>query len=354
MKPILSKNYYVYFVTDGLVLNNYIKSEAPSRIFILVDENTKEHCLPWILNEVDTAIPIDIIEIESGENAKNLNTCIGLWNTLTELGADRKSLLINVGGGVITDMGGFAASCFKRGIKFINVPTTLLSMVDAAVGSKTGVDLGGLKNQIGLFSNPEMVLINISFLNTLPKREMRSGLAEIIKYGLTVDIKVWNEVKSINTLYGSNLKDLIYKSVAIKNEIVLADLNETGLRKTLNFGHTIGHAIETFYLENERKKTLTHGEAIAIGMIAECYLSIQILNFEKSICNEIKQEILAIFPKIQIDKNDYDEILSLLIHDKKNVNGTIGFVLLKKLGEVNYNSTAEKQQIIEALDYYNN
>ncbi|VAW25421.1 3-dehydroquinate synthase, partial [hydrothermal vent metagenome] len=250
MTPILSNNYYVNFQSDAyLKLNEFISTYKPSTLFILVDENTNSHCLPILLQEIATPITIEIIEIESGEENKNLETCTGVWNALTELGADRKSLILNLGGGVITDLGGFVASTFKRGIAFINIPTTLLSMVDASVGGKTGVDLGVLKNQIGLFSDPEMVLIDSRYLETLPKRELRSGLAEIIKYGLTYDTKVWNNINEFKELNINELVPLIYRSIEIKNEITTKDPREAGLRKVLNFGHTLGHAIESYFLE---------------------------------------------------------------------------------------------------------
>ncbi|MEX1383222.1 3-dehydroquinate synthase family protein, partial [Lutibacter sp.] len=216
MKPILSNNYFVNFNEDAyLKLNAYLASNKTSKIFILVDENTNQYCLPTLLESLETTSEIEIIEIESGEENKNLDTCTGVWHALTELGADRKSLLINLGGGVITDLGGFVASCFKRGIKFINIPTTLLSMVDASVGGKTGVDLGVLKNQIGLFSDPEMVLIDPRYLETVTEREIRSGLAEIIKYGLTYDVKLWNKIKKFNELSISNISTLIHRSIEI-------------------------------------------------------------------------------------------------------------------------------------------
>ena len=208
MTSILSNNYYVNFVTEAYEkLNIFLSEQIPSTIFILVDENTNEFCLPILLERIETNSTIEIIEIESGEENKNLETCVGVWNALTDLGADRKSLMINLGGGVVTDLGGFVASCFKRGIQFVNIPTTLLSMVDASVGGKTGVDLGVLKNQIGLFSDPEMVMIDPLFLQTISERELHSGLAEIIKYGLTYDVKLWDEIKSFKQLSISNISE---------------------------------------------------------------------------------------------------------------------------------------------------
>jgi len=354
MQPILSNNYYVNFNEDAYTkLNTYVSESKPSTLFILVDENTNENCLPILLQELATTLPIEIIEIESGEENKNLDTCTGVWNALTELGADRKSLLINLGGGVITDLGGFVASTFKRGISFINIPTTLLSIVDASVGGKTGVDLGVLKNQIGLFSNPEMVVIDSRYLETVTKRELNSGLAEILKYGLTYDIKLWNAVTKFKELNMMDLDYLIHRSVEIKNEIVIEDPKEAGIRKILNFGHTLGHAIESYFLESETKENLTHGEAIAIGMVTEAYLSEKILNFPSEKTGIIKNTIAALYDKVTIKTADYDAIMKLLIHDKKNVAGQVNFVLLTDFEEFKLDCTVEKSQIIEALNFYN-
>lgn len=354
MTPILSNNYYVNFNEDAYVkLNGYLEKYNPSLIFILVDENTNEHCLSLLLKELETSIIIEIIEIEAGETFKNLDTCIGVWSALTELGADRKSLLINLGGGVITDLGGFVASTFKRGISFINIPTTLLSMVDASVGGKTGVDLGVLKNQIGLFSDPEMVVIDERYLKTVTDRELRSGLAEIIKYGLTCDVKLWNEITNSKGLNINSLSNLIHRSIEIKNEVVTKDPKEHDLRKILNFGHTLGHAIESFYLDSKSKESLTHGEAIAIGMVTEAFISNKLLNFPFNQVETIKKTILTLYNKVVMNSNDYDAIIELLIHDKKNVKGQVNFVLLTDFEVFKLDCIVKKELIIEALNYYN-
>ncbi|MBK5208536.1 MAG: 3-dehydroquinate synthase [Flavobacteriaceae bacterium] len=354
MQPILSNNYYVNFNEDAYKkLNVFISGYNPSAIFILVDENTNNYCLSILLESVETEAEIVIIEIEAGEENKNLDTCSGVWNALTELGADRKSLMINLGGGVITDLGGFVASAFKRGIAFINIPTTLLSMVDASVGGKTGVDLGVLKNQIGLFSDPEMVLIDTRYLETISDRELRSGLAEIIKYGITYDIKLWNEICNFKEINISTVSKLIHRSIEIKNEVVTKDPKEKGLRKVLNFGHTLGHAIESYFLEADDKENLTHGEAIAIGMITEAFISQKLLNFSAEKVEAIKKTILNIYEKIHIDIIDYEGIINLLIHDKKNVGGQVNFVLLTDFEQFKLDCKVEKALLIEALNYYN-
>lgn len=354
MQPILSNNYYVNFQEDAYIkLNKYIAEKTPSKIFVLVDENTNENCLPILLQALETTSEIEIIEIESGEENKNLETCTGVWHALTELGADRKSLMINLGGGVITDLGGFVASCFKRGITFINIPTTLLSMVDASVGGKTGVDLGVLKNQIGLFSDPEMVLIDTNYLKTVSEREIRSGLAEIIKYGITYDLNIWNAINNFEELSLENISTLIHRSIEIKNEVVTEDPKEGGLRKILNYGHTLGHAVESYFLESEEKEKLTHGEAIAIGMITEAYISEKLLNFPTESLETIKNNIIDIYGKVKINTTDYDAIMELLIHDKKNVGGRVNFVLLTDFEKFKLDCKVEKELLIKALDYYN-
>lgn len=354
MTPILSNNYFVNFNEDAYrKLNIFISEIKPSTIFVLVDENTNFHCLPILLQELETEAEIEIIEIEAGEVNKNLDTCSGVWHALTELGADRKSLIINLGGGVITDLGGFVASTFKRGIAFVNIPTTLLSMVDASVGGKTGVDLGVLKNQVGLFSDPEMVLIDPRYLETISDRELRSGLAEIIKYGITYDSKLWNDISNFKEINIGAITNLIHRSIEIKNEVVTKDPKEKGLRKILNFGHTLGHAIESYFLESEDKQNLTHGEAIAIGMVTEAFISHKLLNFPFEHVKSIKETILSIYEKVDIDVLDYEGIIGLLIHDKKNVGGQVNFVLLTDFEQFKLDCNVEKEMLLKALDYYN-
>ena len=262
MQPIQANGYPIYFGEKGYeMLSNFIEETNYSNIFILVDDKTNEFCLPIFLPFLATEKTIEIIEIESGESEKNVATCAEIWSALTELSGDRKSILINVGGGVITDIGGFVASTFKRGIDFIHVPTTLLGMVDAAIGGKNGVDLGNLKNQIGVINVPKMVLIDSQYLETLPQTEMRSGLAEMLKHGLIFDRVYWKQFLDLKAIDFADFDALIYRSVEIKNEIVMQDPTENGIRKALNFGHTLGHAIESYFLENDNKKTLLHGES---------------------------------------------------------------------------------------------
>ncbi|ARV05847.1 3-dehydroquinate synthase [Polaribacter sp. SA4-10] len=351
MKSIQAATYPVLFQENAYSkLSNLIASKSYSSLFILVDENTFEHCYPKFIPNLATDIRIEVIEIEAGEVNKNIETCIGVWNAITELGGDRKSLLITLGGGVITDLGGFVASTFKRGIDFVNIPTTLLSIVDASVGGKTGIDLGVLKNQIGLFSNPEMVLIDTNYLETVTAREIKSGMAEIIKYGVTYDVTLFNEIKDNKNL---NINDLIHRSIEIKNEVVLKDPKEQNLRKILNFGHTIGHAIESFYLESNTKENLTHGEAIAIGMVCESYISSKLLNFPEDKLNILKETILSIYDRTILDKNDFSSIMDLLKHDKKNVNGQVNFVLLTDFENHKLDCKVSEELIVDSLYFYN-
>ncbi len=351
MQTIQAVSYPVHFNENGYEkLAAFLTTKSYSSIFILVDNNTHELCYPKFIRNLVTETRIEVIEIEAGEIHKNLDTCIGIWNVMTELGADRKSLLITVGGGVITDMGGFVASAFKRGIDFINVPTTLLSMVDASVGGKTGVDLGVLKNQIGFFANPEMVIVDPAYLQTLSPREVRSGTAEILKYGLTYDVRLYQEIKNNNNLV---VADLIHRSIEIKNEVVIEDPKEAGLRKILNYGHTLGHAIESFFLETESKESLTHGEAIAIGMVCESYMSSKLLGFPSNTVDDIKETVLKIYGKIAILERDFEAILGLLKHDKKNVGGDVNFVLLHKLEDFKLDCKVPVDLIIESMNYYN-
>ena len=351
MKSIQAATYFVHFEENGYQkLNEIIAKKDYSSIFILVDENTMQYCYPKFIPNLVTEKPIEVIEIEAGEIYKNIETCSGVWLAMTDLHADRKSLLITLGGGVITDLGGFVAATYKRGIDFVNIPTTLLSMVDASVGGKTGVDLGVLKNQIGLFVNPEMVLVDADFLETVSDREIKSGIAEIIKYGVTYDIKLFNEIKNNKNLKNS---DLIHRSIEIKNEVVIEDPKENNLRKILNFGHTIGHAIESFYLESANKENLTHGEAIAIGMVCEAYLSNKLLNFPLDKLNEIKEVVLTIYAKVNLLGNDFSAIIDLLKHDKKNVNGEVNFVLLNDYEDFKLDCKVANDLIIESLNFYN-
>lgn len=331
------------------ILKQSVAQGNYSKIFVLADDNTKNHCLPRF-EKFDIGKIDGVISIKPGEEYKTIGTCSQVWTELSEQGADRKSLLINIGGGVVTDLGGFVASTFKRGIEFINIPTTLLAMVDASVGGKTGVDLGVLKNQVGVIQQPKMVLIFPEFLQTLDQRQLTSGFAEMLKHGLILDDVYWNQlVQSGITPTDSKL---IKKSIELKGEVVVEDPTELGIRKKLNFGHTLGHAIESYFLESPQKVTLLHGEAIAIGMILESYLSHKLTGLSRVELDEIKKVLLQYFPQVQFSMEEIDTVLELLKHDKKNTHGNINFVLLSCIGNALTDIKVNTDLLKESFVYY--
>ena len=317
MKEIVSSNYSVWIGENSLRKLDIL---SYSKVAILVDENTKRDCLHK-LPKIDSHI---IIEVKSGEHNKTISTCNYIWDKLTENQFDKNSLLINLGGGVIGDMGGFCASTFKRGIHFIQIPTTLLSMVDASIGGKLAIDFKNFKNQIGLFNNPKTVLIYPDFLETLPKNILKSGFSEVVKHALIADRDLWNNISSKRFEDLDWLK-IITTSVSIKNNIVLSDPYEIDMRKKLNFGHTYGHAIESFYLK--KGTPVLHGEAVFAGMILETQLS----NLHPEEKLEIKNYILSNFSLPFFPKKS--DLLPFLINDKKNKLGKISFSLLNKIGD---------------------
>lgn len=355
MTPITADTYQIVFNTAGYdSLNTFLDTSTYSKLFIIVDENTHEQCLADFLGELRTSLPLDIIEIPAGESHKTIDTCVQVWEALAEIDADRKALIINLGGGVVTDLGGFVASTFKRGMDFINIPTSLLAMVDASVGGKTGVDLGNLKNLVGVIQNPKMVLIDAAFLATLPQEEMRSGLAEIFKHGLIADTAYWDQLKDLSALTTNDLNDLIYKSIQIKNTIVLQDPLEKNIRKTLNFGHTLGHAIESYFLVHQERRSLLHGEAVAIGMLLESYLSYKTVGLSKIELKEISHTLKQMYGLVEFNEEDIDAIINLLKYDKKNSNGVVNFVLLEKISKPIIDQQATNTLIKEAFQYYAN
>ncbi|MGY5849487.1 3-dehydroquinate synthase [Salegentibacter sp. F14] len=330
----------------------YLTENKASKIFILVDSNTHKFCLNNFLPKLRTQASVEVIEMEAGETHKNMETCIQIWNALSDLEADRKSLMLNLGGGVVTDLGGFVASCFKRGIPYINIPTTLLAMVDASVGGKTGVDLGNIKNQIGVINNSKMVLIDPDYLKTLSAEEMRSGLAEILKHGLIKDQNYWNKLASLKDLTLEDLDDIIKESVDIKAEIVSLDPEEKNLRKTLNYGHTLGHAIESYFLTHPTKTRLLHGEAVAIGMILATFISSEIKSFPRDKMQQITRSILDMYGKTEFEEKDITEIIELMKYDKKNEFGKINFVLLEDIGKPLIDCLVSNEVIRKAFDFY--
>jgi 3-dehydroquinate synthase len=343
MKEIKSNGYGIYFGLDKYKkLFEFIKNKNYSKIFIHLDENTNKLCLNVFINQMNK-IYFQILISRTGEKNKNIDSCIYLWNKLSDLSADRNSLIINLGGGVVGDMGGFVASTFKRGIDYINIPTTLLSMVDASVGGKTGIDLGILKNQIGSFYDPKMVIIDELYLETLSDSEILSGYAEIFKHTIISSTEKFEYLIS---------KKINFKNIGLIIESIIADKKENNERKALNFGHTLGHAIESYFLKLERR--LLHGEAISIGIILASFISLKKCDFSMDDLEKIKTHLLNIYKKISFNNNDIKNIIKLLVHDKKNSHGKINFVLIKKIGYPIYDVEVDNKLIKEAFDYYLN
>jgi len=351
-KQIASLGYSVFFENNLESLAKFVTSRAYSQILVLVDRNTNDHCLPILQSALSEITDYDIIEIDPGEENKNIDFCIGVWKTMLDFGADRKALMINLGGGVVTDIGGFAASTFKRGIDFIQIPTTLLSQVDASVGGKTGIDLDHIKNIIGTFTQPQAVFISGKFLETLDDRQMRSGFAEVIKHGLIRDKELFFRVKDID-LSSDPLDDIIFRSVEIKNEVITQDPTESGLRKILNFGHTVGHAVEAYSLIHD-ENPLLHGEAIALGMICEAYIAHKINGLSAEDLTQVVASFDSRFERYTFTEEIYPELIALMQNDKKNDGKKLGFALLSEIGKCDYDRYVVEELIIESLDFYKN
>ncbi|MDH3697746.1 MAG: 3-dehydroquinate synthase [Flavobacteriaceae bacterium] len=338
----------VYYNEEAFsALTKWIADQQYSKVFILVDTNTEAHCLPVIQTKLSKPDEFEVLVIPAGETHKNIQVSEQLWQQLSDRGADRKSLLINLGGGVVTDIGGFVAATFRRGIHFINIPTSLLAMVDAAIGGKTGVDLGVLKNQVGVILQPQMVLVITKFLKTLATRQVANGKAEMYKHGLIFDAHYWSELTGDN----GDIDTHIRRSVEIKNEIVAQDLTENGLRKVLNFGHTLGHAIESHFLER-KDIPLYHGEAIIAGMILEGYLSNRLTGLAQHQLIEITDAFNQGYAKIDFTPTDIKAICDLLKFDKKNTHGHVNFVLLTQIGAATFDVKVPDDMIQKAFAYY--
>lgn len=321
------------------------------RVFVLTDEYTYRHCLPR-LKTAEGLPEVTEITIGAGDEHKDLQTLAKVWQALSEGGASRRSVLINLGGGMVTDLGGFAAATFKRGIACINVPTTLLAMVDAAVGGKTGINFCGLKNEIGAFAPATCVLLDTEFLRTLDIPNFFSGYAEMLKHGLISTPAHLAELLAFDTAtvdYG-RLKTMVAESVQVKENIVEQDPHEQGLRKALNLGHTVGHAFESLALAEGRP--VLHGYAVAWGLVAELYLSYIKVGFPKDVLRRVVAFVRENYGIFSFDCDRYDRLYALMTHDKKNVGGIINFTLLKDVGEIALDQTADRSTIFEALDFY--
>ena len=332
-------------------LAQLLQTLSYDRLFLLTDNNTQNNCLPLIqsLPEIQTA---KRISIPAGEENKNIESLSKIWKFLSDNGATRKSLLLNLGGGMLTDLGGFAAATFKRGIRFINIPTTLLSVVDAAVGGKTGINFNGLKNEIGAFAPAEAVLIETAFFKTLDKENFLSGYAEMIKHALLSSEKERQKIMSfdIDNVDYEALKDLVVTSVGIKENIVEQDPTEKGIRKALNLGHTIGHAFESLSYEINHPEL--HGYAIAWGLVCELYLSFKKTGFNQDKLTKTIHFIKENYGIFSFDCQQYDRLYKLMQHDKKNESADINFTLLSDTGDIKINQTASKEEIFDALDFY--
>lgn len=331
-------------------LVNAIAECEHDKIFILTDQTTHDMCLPKLQNFLCLKGAQSIV-IKAGDTNKTLDSLAEVWTALSQGGATRHSLMINLGGGMVTDLGGFAASTFKRGIDFINIPTTLLAMVDASVGGKTGINFGGLKNEIGVFSDSKFVIINTQFLDTLDHDNICSGYAEMLKHGLISDNKHWAELVGFNLAQPdlAQLQRMVAESIKVKERIVTEDPHEHGIRKALNLGHTVGHALESFAMKHGRP--VLHGYAVAYGMVCELYLSARKTDFPTDKMHQTVRFILDHYGRLPYTCDDYPELLELMRHDKKNTSGIINFTLLGGIGDIRINQTATKEEIEEALDF---
>lgn len=340
-------------IADNLerCLDEAIGKAEHDRLFVLTDTTTKQLCWPVVQ---DYAIMKDaiMITIQPTDEAKTLETLATVWTSMQKGGATRHSLMINLGGGMVTDLGGFAASTFKRGMAYINIPTTLLSQVDASVGGKTGINFGGLKNEIGIFNCANSVILSSTFLRTLDTENMLSGYAEMLKHGLLSSKENWAELLTfdITTPDYATLQNLVAKSVAIKEQIVKEDPTEKGIRKALNLGHTAGHAIESLALKEGR--TILHGYAVAWGLLMELYLSARKCGFPAKEMHQMEAYIKEHYGKFLYDCKHYETLYNFMSHDKKNQGGNINFTLLGGIGDIRINQTASQDEIEEMLDYY--
>lgn len=332
-------------------LDRILKSYSKSKIFVLMDSGVQEHC--WhLISANETLQRAPKLIIEAGEQNKSLESITRAWEFLSTQGANRNSLVINFGGGLVCDLGGFVASTFKRGCYFINIPTTLLSQIDASVGGKTGFNFNGLKNEIGVINQPDRVIISPEFLKTLPLKEFKSGFAEMLKHAIIFSQNYLDELMHFNfeDINYSKLLNLIRKSVAVKQEFVMKDPMERDIRKVLNFGHTIGHAFESY--AHRHKLELYHGEAVALGMIGELYLSVKKKAFPVDKFEEIVKYITHIYSDFSIFAKDYPELYQLMLHDKKNSDEGVNFTLLPNVGAYTINNICTEEEVFEALNQY--
>ena len=345
-------------MNQRVIISTHLENELVSalsecehdKLFVLTDTTTQEMCLP-VLQKFYCMKEAKVITIPASDSHKDIESLMMVWKGLQEGGASRHSCMINLGGGMVTDLGGFAASTFKRGINFINIPTTLLAMVDASVGGKTGINFGGLKNEVGVFNDSKFVILDTEFLKTLDTENICSGYAEMLKHGLISTEAMWEELVSFD-LANPDLKQLqrmVGDSVKVKERIVEQDPHEKGIRKALNLGHTFGHAFESWAL---KRKPILHGYAVAFGLIPELYLSVIKTGFPTEKMRQTVNFIKENYGTLNITCDDYDELIELMHHDKKNQNGIINFTMLGAIGDIRINQTATTEEIKEALDFF--
>jgi 3-dehydroquinate synthase len=353
MKEIKLHDYTIVIDEHLTNLKMWLSVQHYQRFYILMDENTHQHCWPILEREC----PIENYEhiiIKSGEIYKNIETCSQIWTKLLDFRADRNALFINLGGGVIGDMGGFAASCYKRGIDFINIPTTVLAQVDASIGGKLGIDFKNGKNLIGLFKNPKRVHVSTCFHATLGEQQINNGLAEIYKHALIADVHQWSQFRQNSAFFGTDTIDILYHSLLIKQRIVEEDPFEKGIRKALNFGHTIGHAIETYSLENDTNPLL-HGEAIVIGMITEAYLSVQNCGLHPQHLTDISTTFSSRYKSYHgLNDSAVPMVWEYMQLDKKNQSLKVLAVLLQDIGQPILDVEITLQDVQDSIQFYNN
>ena len=335
----------------GESLSAAIGNVAHDRLFVLTDETTLKLCWP-LVSELPCLAEAQMITIGATDENKTLESLSHVWTELQRGGATRHSLMLNLGGGMVTDLGGFAASTFKRGIAYINVPTTLLSMVDASVGGKTGINFGGLKNEIGVFNCARSVILDTTFLRTLDYENLASGYAEMLKHGLISNVETWAELMRFDLQQADYelLRTMVAKSVAVKERIVDEDPLEHGIRKALNLGHTVGHAFESLAMAENR--TVLHGYAVAWGLVCELYLSVRHTGFPKDKLWQTLQFVKENYGKFSFDCKQYACLYELMTHDKKNTAGVVNFTLLGEVGDIRINQTATREEIFDMLDFY--
>ena len=333
-------------------LQAFFASMSYDKLFILTDTNTQEKCYP-LIKDIPALQDTPVITVQAGDTHKDIEQVAYIWSRLSNEGASRNSLLVNLGGGMITDMGGFAGATFKRGLRTVNIPTTLMASVDAAVGGKTGINFNGLKNEVGSFYPPECVFIDCEFLRTLDRDNLLSGYAEMIKHALISSMDIYASVLLFDLdakIDYAFLNRMVAQSVAVKERIVEEDPKEHGIRKALNFGHTIGHAYESLSFKKDRP--LLHGHAVAAGIVSELYLSHKVCGFPMEKLSQVVYYLKEYYPAFVFDCKDYDTLYELMTHDKKNEAGIINFTLLSQVGDVQINQQVSKEKILESLDFY--